>query len=399
MEQADLIIVGGGMVGLALAAALADSPLTVVVLEQGAAPLVPPRLERVSALNHASLALLTRLGVWPLPAELATPIQAMEVWQADAPGRISFDPALAGASDLGAIVANDALVAALWQRLQRARNVTLVADAAPDQLTIGKRDAFLKLADGRTFSGALLVAADGANSWLRQQAGLPQMFADYGHDALVTTLDCDQPHQGIAYQVFHQAGPLALLPLPNSHQVSLVWSQPPLAADANAALTDDAFSRAVTAASDSRLGLLKVAGPRLRFPLRWRYSRHWLADHLAVIGDAAHTIHPLAGQGANLGLMDAAVLAEQLLTQTAAGGAVDQQAGLRSFERWRKADALALSAAMAGLRGVFALPAPLRLVVGAGMDLVDRLTPLKQQLLQHALWGPGKLPDLAKPQP
>lgn len=397
MEQADLVVVGGGMVGLALAAALAESPLSVVVVEQGPAPQAEPSLNRVSALNHASLALLQRLGVWPLAAHQAAPITAMEVWQADAPGRLQFEPALAGCADLGAIVANDAVVAALWQCLKQASNVKLWADAKPQQLTMGKRDAFLQLADGRTLSAALLVAADGAHSWLRQQAGLPQLFADYGHDALVTTLHCAEAHAGIARQVFHRSGPVALLPLPDPHQVSLVWSLPPVEAEQQQGLGDDAFAKAVTVASDSSLGLLRPLSPRLRFPLRWRYTRHWLADHLVVIGDAAHTIHPLAGQGANLGLMDAAVLAEQLLVQQRSGQAPDQQAGLRAFERWRKADALALSAAMAALRGVFAVPSPLRSLVGLGMDLVDRAAPLKQQLLQHALWGPGQLPELAKP--
>lgn len=399
MEQADLVIVGGGMVGLALAAALADSPLSVVVVEQGPAPDVEPSLSRVSALNHASLALLQRLGGWPLAGHLATPIAGMQVWQADAPGRLQFDPALADCVDLGAIVANDAVVAALWQRLKRASNVQLWSDAKPQALTMGKRDAFLQLADGRTLSGALLVAADGAHSWLRQQAGLPQLFADYGHDALVTTLHCTEPHGGIARQIFHQSGPVALLPLPDAHQVSLVWSLPPVEAEQQQGMGDDAFAKAVTVASDSCLGVLKPLLPRLRFPLRWRFTRHWLAEHLVVIGDAAHTIHPLAGQGANLGLMDAAVLAEQLLAQQRTGQTLDQQAGLRAFERWRKADALALSAAMAALRGIFALPAPLRSLVGLGMNLVDHATPLKAQLLYHALWGPGQLPELAKPLP
>ncbi len=401
MEQADLVVVGGGMVGLALAAALADSPLSVVVVEQGGAPEAEPSLSRVSALNHASLALLQRLGVWPLATQFAAPITGMQVWQADAPGRLQFEPAMADCADLGAIVANDAVVAALWQRLKRARNVQLWADAKPQTqtLTMGKRDAFLQLADGRTLSGALLVAADGAHSWLRQQAGLPQLFADYGHDALVTTLQCTEPHGGIARQIFHQSGPVALLPLPDAHQVSLVWSLPPVDAGKLQALDDDAFTKAVTVASDCCLGVLRPLSPRLRFPLRWRFTRHWLAEHLVVIGDAAHTIHPLAGQGANLGLMDAAVLAEQLLAQQRSGQTPDQQAGLRAFERWRKADALALSAAMAALRAAFAVPAPLRSLVGVGMGLVDRVSPLKQQLLHHALWGPGQLPELAKPLP
>lgn len=397
MEQADVVIVGGGMVGLTLAALLADSPLAVVVVEQGPPPAGEPQLERVSALNHASQTLLQRLGLWPLAAAYARTIDLMQVWQADAPGRLSFTPQLAESQDLGCIVSNEALVQALWQRLQRSANVQLWSHARPQQFSVGKRDGFLQLDDGRALSASLLVAADGAESWLRQQAGLPQCYADYGHDALVARVHCAKPHGGMAIQVFHRDGPLALLPLADEQQLSLVWSQPPAAADARMALDEHAFGQALTAASDNIFGPLTLLAERQRFSLRWRYSRHWLAEHLVVIGDAAHTIHPLAGQGVNLGLMDAAVLAEQLLALQANGQPLDQRAALRSFERWRKADALALSAAMAALRGVFAVPQPLRLLVGAGMSLVDGNTGLKRQLLHHALWGPGRLPALATP--
>ena len=294
-------------------------------------------------------------------------------------------------------MSNAALVQALWQRLQRASNVQLWHNARPQQFSSGKRDGFLQFEDGRSLSAPLLVAADGAESWLRQQAGLPQCFADYGHDALVARLQCSMPHAGKAIQVFHREGPLALLPLADPQQVSLVWSQPPAAADLRMALDDAAFAQALSAASDNIFGPLTLLGTRQRFGLRWRYSRHWLAEQVVVIGDAAHTIHPLAGQGVNLGLMDAAVLAEQLLALQASGQPLNQQAALRNFERWRKADALALSAAMATLRGLFAVPEPLRLLIGAGMNVVNGNNTIKRQLLHHALWGPGRLPALATP--
>ncbi|MBY6018803.1 FAD-dependent monooxygenase [Halomonas denitrificans] len=381
----DIAVVGGGMVGMATAVGLARSGFKVAVVDpvQPHAPSCEPDL-RVSAINRASERWLRQLGAWDdLPAERLGPYTAMAVWDKDSIGKIGFDAADLDEPNLGHIIENRAIAHALWQAAKRHNNLT-IHHTKPKAVALGERDALLNLEDDTLLSARLLVAADGANSWLRQQAQVPLTFRDYGHHALVATIRCQRPHDRVARQVFLPEGPLALLPLADPHQCSIVWSCPPARAEQLAAVDARTFGQQLTAATEARLGTLSLESERATFPLTMRYARDFVRPRLALVGDAAHTIHPLAGQGVNLGLGDSQALVN-LLAQ-----AGDRDPGelrlLNRYGRARKAAAQEMLAAMDGFRWLFDGSNPVKKGVrDLGLNLVDHAMPLKKRLLSHAL--------------
>ncbi|WP_216362581.1 FAD-dependent monooxygenase [Bowmanella denitrificans] len=401
MRDLDLIIVGGGMVGLALAAALKNSALSVLVIDEHL-PLKPlsrqPEL-RVSAINQASENLLRRLEVWPRMQDMRLqPYSHMQVWEQDSFARIDFDHQMLHQAHLGHIVENQVMVNALWESLLEADNIELSAPMGITQWQQNEQGVEVQLHDGSTYTARLLVGADGAHSKLRQQAGLPLSFADYQHKAMVATVRCERPHQQAARQIFTPHGPLAFLPLYEPDLCSIVWSANTLETDRLMALDKHAFARELTAAFDARLGCCELQSDRQAFPLTMRYARQWLKDRLVLVGDAAHTIHPLAGQGANLGLMDAAALAERLLLLCKQQQDIGLRVNLRPYERWRKAEAAQMLAAMAGFKLLFDGANPMKkLMRGLGMNLVDKLPLAKHQAMALAAGLRGELPTLARP--
>ncbi|WOX46895.1 FAD-dependent 2-octaprenylphenol hydroxylase [Aeromonas sp. XH] len=400
MQEVDVVIVGGGMVGLGLAAALKQSTLRVAVVEGrlpdpvlGAAP-----DNRVSALSLASQRILQGVGAWDgIAARRLQPYERMQVWEQDSFGQIAFDAASLRQGALGHIVENRVIQLALLEAIGGAGNIQLLTPARAKSLQSSAAGALLLLEDGRALSASLVVAADGAHSWVRRQADIPLTSWDYGHHALVATVRCAEPHEAVARQIFTPQGPLAFLPLWEPDLCSIVWSVPAKRAEALCALDDERFSRQLTAAFDGRLGLCKVEGARSAIPLTARYARDFARERLVLVGDAAHTIHPLAGQGVNLGLLDAAALAEQILKHHGAGADIGLLANLRGYERWRKSEAARMLAAMEGLKRLFAGSNPLKkLVRGVGLCAVDALGPLKQGMIRAAMGLDGELPALAK---
>ncbi|MFM5843580.1 FAD-dependent 2-octaprenylphenol hydroxylase [Aeromonas sanarellii] len=400
MQEVDVVIVGGGMVGLGLAAALKQSTLRVAVVEGrlpdpvlGAAP-----DNRVSALSLASQRILQGVGAWDgIAARRLQPYERMQVWEQDSFGQIAFDAASLRQGALGHIVENRVIQLALLEAIGGAGNIQLLTPARAKSLQSSAAGALLLLEDGRALSASLVVAADGAHSWVRRQADIPLTSWDYGHHALVATVRCAEPHEAVARQIFTPQGPLAFLPLWEPDLCSIVWSVPAKRAEALCALDDERFSRQLTAAFDGRLGLCKVEGARSAIPLTARYARDFARERLVLVGDAAHTIHPLAGQGVNLGLLDAAALAEQILIHHGKGADIGLLANLRGYERWRKSEAARMLAAMEGLKRLFAGSNPLKkLVRGVGLCAVDALGPLKQGMIRAAMGLDGELPALAK---
>lgn len=400
MQNVDVVIVGGGMVGLGLAAALKGSALKVAVVEGQlpASELDEAPDNRVSALSLASQRILQQVGAWRgIEARRLQPYVQMEVWEQDSFGRIAFDAASLRQPELGHIVENRVIQLALLEAILDGDNIQLLSPARASSLQSGEAGSLLLLEDGRALSAKLVVAADGAHSWVRRQADIPLTSWDYGHHALVATVRCAEPHEAVARQIFTPEGPLAFLPLWQPDLCSIVWSVPAKRAEALCQCDEEQFNRQLTTAFDGRLGLCKVEGARSAIPLTARYARDFARERLVLVGDAAHTIHPLAGQGVNLGLLDAAALAEQILRNQAAGKDIGRLANLRGYERWRKSEAASMLAAMEGLKRLFAGANPLKkLVRGAGLRAFDLLTPLKQSVIRAAMGLEGERPALAK---
>lgn len=397
MQSVDVAIVGGGMVGLAVACGLQGSGLRVAVLEQREPqPLAAdadPAL-RVSAINAASEKLLTRLGVWSdIVAHRASCYHGMEVWDKDSFGRIEFDDKSMGYSHLGHIVENPVIHYALWQKARQSSDITLMAPAELQQVAWGENEAFLTLKEGAMLTARLVIGADGANSWLRNKADIPLTFWDYHHHALVATIRTEEAHGAVARQAFHGEGILAFLPLSDPHLCSIVWSLSPEEAQRMQQASEERFNQTLNIAFDNRLGLCRVESERQVFPLTGRYARQFAAHRLALVGDAAHTIHPLAGQGVNLGFMDAAELVEELKRLHRQGKDIGQYLYLRRYERSRKHSAALMLAGMQGFRELFAGTHPAKkLLRDMGLKLADTLPGIKPQLLRQAM-GLNDLPE------
>lgn len=404
MQTSDVLIVGGGSAGLTLALLLASGDysqqLKITLLEQGQAPEpAPATLLRVSALNLASQRLLTALGVWQgLTANPA--YQQMEVWEADSFARINFDATTENQQALGWIVDNQQLCQQLYQKLQQYPQVQCLFGRAIGQISTSDEHSLVTLTDGSVLLAKLLVGADGAESKVRQSLQLPLTFWDYDQHALVAVVKTQQPHGQCARQVFLPTGPLALLPLSDPHLCSIVWSTNPQQAAELMAKEDAEFNQALSAATQSVLGVLQVQSPRHKFPLKMRYATKWQQQQVVLVADAAHTIHPLAGQGMNLGLMDVAALAELINQQMAKNLPWASPRMLRQYERWRKAEAQQMIAAMELFNRGFLLQDPVaKLVRAVGMKTTNQLPFLKRKIMAAALGNSGDLPQLARPVP
>jgi 2-octaprenylphenol hydroxylase len=395
----DLVIVGAGIAGTAMAASLSGQGLRIALVE--ASPLsAEPEEEfrgvesfdhRVSALTPASQRLLENIQVWPsILAHRACPYRHMQVWEAEGTGAIDFHAAELDVPLLGHIVENRVVTSSLLDRVKSAADIRLYNPAKVEALSGQESGAHIvELADGTQISCSLLVGADGALSQLRKLADFRTREWDYGHHALVCTVETEHPHAATAYQRFLSSGPLAFLPLPGvegRHFCSIVWSVESEKAAGLMELGDDEFERELALAFEHRLGDLLAVSPRSGFPLRQRHAIDYVQPGIALVGDAAHTIHPLAGQGINLGLQDVAVLAEEVtlgLQRGASPGALDV---LQRYQRRRKGENLLMMAAMDGFKRLFGpQPLPLRWLRNTGMNVVGRTLPLKQRLMRHAL--------------
>ncbi|HRW65509.1 MAG TPA: UbiH/UbiF/VisC/COQ6 family ubiquinone biosynthesis hydroxylase [Candidatus Competibacter sp.] len=397
----DLVIAGGGMVGSTLACALRDADLKIALLESAPLERIRPGEEtdlRVSAINRASQRIFAAVGAWSdMTAWRVSPFRDMRVWDAGGFGHIHFDSATLGEPLLGWIIENRVIQYALLERVRQLPAVDLLCPAALE--TAWPEDAGgwrVRLTDGREFTTRLLVGADGAQSKVRELAEIDTRGWSYHQKALVANVRTAEPHQETAWQRFLPTGPLAFLPL-HDGRCSIVWSTTPEQADQLLALDEYDFAHMLTEAFERRLGEIVQVGPRSAFPLRLQHARAYVKPGLALIGDAAHVVHPLAGQGVNLGLLDAATLAEVLLDGLAAGHEVGALRVLRRYERWRKSDNLPMLGIMDGFKRLFgnSLP-PVRLLRNLGLNLTDAAGPLKNAMARRAMGLEGDLPKLAR---
>lgn len=397
----DVLVVGGGMTGSALALGLARQGWQVALVEAAqlatitAAPGTVTSVDdyepRVSAISAASKRLLDGLGVWATVArERHCDYRGMTVWDGDGTGRIHFDAQELQVPELGTIVENRILVRALFQALADS-SVVVLDGVQVTAMTAMPGGRTLTLADGRCLSASLVVAADGANSRLRQWAGLPTREWDYDQQAIVCTVRTAQKHQHTAWQRFSPTGPLAFLPLASDeagddHYCSIVWSQDTLEAKRLLTLSNADFTLALETAIECQLGAIEAVSRRSAFPLRQRHAKDYVGDHFVLVGDAAHTIHPLAGQGANLGYSDVRVLLEELVQARRSGLSASDALVLARYQRRRKGDNLTMMAAMECFKQLFARDElPLRWLRNTGMRWLDRAGPLKQRIAAEAM--------------
>jgi len=384
----DLVIVGAGLVGSSLALALRGTGLSVAVVE----PRAPAPLPgdggwdvRVYAISPGSAAFLETGGAWGrLDRERVCPVTGMEVFGDNGRSRLHFSAYDAGIPELAFILESRHLQAAIWEALEAREDVALFCPARCADLEIGPASASLRLEDGRTLQARLVVGADGADSWVRVQAGITAMPRPYAQMGVVANFSASVPHGGIARQWFREDGVLALLPLPGD-RVSMVWSAWDEKARELLALEPGALCAAVEAASQGAPGALTLLTPPAAFPLRLLRPETCIGPRLALIGDAAHNVHPLAGQGVNLGFGDARELAAVLR-----GRGVQPDCGhrslLRRYERSRREDVLAMQFTTDGLQKLFNNRYPgLRELRNWGLGLTDRLGPVKNLLTRTAL--------------
>lgn len=403
--EADLVIAGAGMVGSSLALALKDAGLDILLLDAGPLQAEPFDAQaayepRVSALSEASRRFLQNLGAWDgITQRRVQAYRDMQVWDGDGTGALTFSASNVQAQVLGHIVENRVVQDALFDQL-RLSGVRLQGESRLEQLRRSGNGWLLTLVDNRQVRTPLVIAADGANSLIRRLTGCQTREWDYFHHAIVTSVQTERPHQDTAYQRFTDTGPLAFLPLPSrddTHWCSIVWSVPPDRADRLMTLTDDFFCTELAQSFEYRMGHVLHADPRMRIPLRQRHAKRYAQPGVAFIGDAAHVIHPLAGQGVNLGFFDAAVLAEVLIQALQRGENPADLRVLSRYERRRMPHNLSMMAAMEGFERLYQSDRlPLRWLRNTGMRLVDGHEQIKALLVRHALGLSADLPVLMK---
>lgn len=400
----DVAIVGGGLVGATLACALGRSGLRVAVIEGTPAPEAPPEPDRydlrVSTLTLASMRILERVGAWAhMQAERVTPFSQMCVWERPE-AAIRFDAADIGEPALGYIAENRVTAAALvrasddLESVRWYRPATLeVMDSAAGGVSLSLGGAAL---DGTRVEARLVVGADGARSKVRELAEIGERVRPFDQCGVVATVTTSLAHRFTAWQRFLPTGPLAFLPLPGD-RCSIVWSTTPEHAQALLEMSAQDFGAAVAEAFEHELGAVTLEGERAAFPLNDMRAASYVAQRVALVGDAAHTVHPLAGQGVNLGLLDAAALAQVITHHQARGRDIGLVSNLRRYERWRRGQNHLAADVLGGFHHLFgASAAPIRLARGLGIGMVDGIAPLKRAIMRRASGLEGDLPDLAR---
>ncbi len=396
----DILVVGGGMVGSALALGLSRQGWHVGLVEgsERKALLEAPAMAdsvggfepRVSAISVASQRLLEELGVWSaIAAGRHCPYQTMTVWDGDGTGRIQFEAAELQARALGTIIENRHIVRGLFSALVDSQ-VELIDGVKVTGWWQDQSRRGIELEDGVMLGADLVVAADGANSRLRQWVGLPTREWDYDQQAIVCTVKTSQSHRFTAWQRFSPTGPLAFLPLltegGDEHFCSIVWSQDTEEARRLMALDDGAFVGELEQAIERELGVIESISRRFAFPLRQRHAKDYITTGFALVGDAAHTIHPLAGQGANLGYGDVRALLDELARARKAGLSASDDLVLARYQRRRKGENLTMMAAMEGFKQLFARDElPLRWLRNTGMRWLNQLGPVKNRIAAEAM--------------
>jgi 2-octaprenyl-6-methoxyphenol hydroxylase len=400
MDRADAIIFGGGLVGLALASALDASGVSAIVVD----PADPDLRKdasfdgRTSAVSSSSMAMLRTIGVADRLAEPGCPIRRIAVADGLQPGGLHFDPD--DDEPLGWMHENRHLRAALRARAEAGKTTWLLWKSRVGSVDRGDHGVTVALEDGRKLHAPLLIAADGRNSPMRESAGIRVAHWRYDHQAIVSVLRHERPHDHVAYEIFYPSGPFALLPMSDDeggHRSAIVWSVPQDDAAGWLALNDEDFAAEAEAAMGGFLGKVALLAPRSSYPLGFHHAAQITEKRLALAGDAAHAIHPIAGQGLNLGFRDAAALAEVLVEGARLGLDLGDAQLLDRYQRWRSLDSLMVAMATDSLTRIYGVPGRTASAIRRfGMSLVGRIGPLRDRLMSEARGTSGDLPLLLR---
>lgn len=401
--RADVAVIGGGMAGLTLALALASGGINVAVVDRADPHLWAEEAfdGRVSAIAAGSRRVLETLGAWDAMEGSAKAILDIRVTDADQPFCLHFDHTELAKGPLGHIVENRVIRAALLVAVEREALIELLAPHAVAAIDRDGAAAEVSLEDGGKVSAALVVGADGRGSRVRRDAEITQTTWRYDQSAIVTTVIHERPHEGTAEERFLEAGPFAILPMTDDeegrHRSSIVWTERADLVPAYLDLGSHDFDQALAGRFGDHLGAVHATGPRWSYPLGLNLAETYIAQRLALIGDAAHGIHPIAGQGLNLGIRDAAALAEVLVDAARLGLDIGMSTVLDDYERWRRFDNVALAAATDILNRLFSNSfGPLRLARGLGLAAVNRIGPARRMFMNEAMGLSGDLPRLVR---
>lgn len=395
--RSDVVILGAGLVGCALAVALARGGVTVTLID----PASPEQIHdtrfdgRASAVSSSSWRMLEATGVAPRFAAQASPIERIEVGERGARGLLAFQPDLAGDGPLGHMVENRYLRIGLREAAATADGVTLLMPARAERIERDADGVRITLADGRTLAAALLVGAEGRRSPTREAAGIPVARWQYDHRAIVGMIDHETDHGRVAHELFYPAGPFALLPMLGGKRSALVWTVAERDAPGMLSLSPRAFLAEADKRMGGMYGALGLAAPLSSYPLGFHHAGRIVDERLALVGDAAHGIHPIAGQGVNLGFRDAAALAEVLVEGVRLGLDPGDAQLLARYQRWRGLDTLLVAVATDTLTRLFGLPGETASRIRRlGIRAVDRIGPLKDAFMAEARGESGALPRL-----
>jgi 2-octaprenylphenol hydroxylase len=405
MSSYDVVIVGGGLVGATLALMLAQkTSLSIALIDAMALSTDwhPEKMEpRVSAISLASQRIFQHLQVWDaICTKRVSPYHKMHVWDASGNGVLGFDCESLNISALGHIIEDNVMRSSLIEKLHLYQNVKIFSPLTLLSL-VEKTDCVeIHSDDGSLLQAKLLIAADGGQSWVREQVGIDVKTWAYAHTAIVTTVKTALPHQFTAWQRFLPTGPLAFLPLADEHLCSIVWSTSEAEAERLQALDAVSFQQELSVAFDNQLGDVSAPFARFSFPLNMRHAKQYVKPRLALVGDAAHTIHPLAGQGVNLGLLDAAALLDVITEALAKKRDFASFATLRRYERQRKSDNLAMLAFVEAIKAIFGSQAkPLQALRNAGLNLTNQMRLINHFFANYAVGNRNDLPTISEESP
>jgi 2-octaprenyl-6-methoxyphenol hydroxylase len=400
MDRADVIIFGGGLVGLALASALDSCGLSAIVVD----PADPGERKgaafdgRTSAVSSSSMRMLETIGVAAQLPAAGCAIRKIQVADGLQPGGLAFEPD--DDEPLGVMHENRHLRAALLARAEAGKNLWLLWRSVAESVERAPHGVVVSLKDGRKIGAPLLAAVDGRNSPTREAAGIPIARWKYDHMAIVSTLRHERPHDNIAYEIFFPTGPFALLPMTDDekgHRSAIVWSVPKDDAAGWLSLTDEQFAGEAQAAMGGFLGNIAMAAARSSYPLGFHHAAQITGERLALVGDAAHAIHPIAGQGLNLGFRDVAALAQVLVEGARLGLDLGDKQLLDRYQRWRAIDALSVAFATDSLTRIYGIPGKTASAVRRfGMGLIGRISPVRNRLMSEARGTSGELPLLLR---